>query len=175
LDRVSLGRSHASAMASPLPAHLSFPDTDRAGRCGSRVCDHADGSPENRGGIRAAPLDDNLGASAGSVLPGIHAHRYQMLFLLAAVPSVISMVLVILRCANARCTHAAVQGLELADLGEFGCFSQRLFALGSFSYSFLLIKASSGTSPHLPVLLSSLFLRLCLLPFGVSRRSDGGR
>ena len=122
---------------------------------------------------------DNLGAVGGiPVLPGFMRIGYQMLFLLAAVPSVISMVLVILTVRE-RPLHGTrlFKGLELADLGRnFRLFLalSALFALGSFSYSFLLVKATTSgtTAAFAPVLYLFFTLAAALfsLPFG--RLSD---
>jgi len=88
---------------------------------------------------------DNLGAVCGIItcilLFGYLGYR--KLFLLASVPSIIS-VLLILGFVKERKTERIYKGLSLKDLTPnfiLFLFSSALFALGFFSYSFLLLYA----------------------------------
>jgi MFS family permease len=170
------------AFSTAWPHLIPFRILDRAGKMRGSPRDAiiADVSTQENRGRNFGLLRsmDNLGAVCGILFCLAFMHiGYQMLFLLAAVPSVISMVLVILTVRE-RPLHGTqlFKGLELADLGRnFRLFLalSALFALGSFSYSFLLIKASSGTSPAFaPVLYLFFTLSAALfsLPFG--RLSD---
>jgi len=101
---------------------------------------------ENRGrnfGLLRAM--DNLGAVSG-ILTCILLFGYlgyRNLFFLASVPSLISVVLV-LAFIKERKTERIYKGLSLKDLTsnfKLFLFLSALFALGSFSYSFLLVYA----------------------------------
>lgn len=117
---------------------------------------------------------DNLGAVFGILtcflLFGYLG--YKNLFFLASIPSLISAVLV-LAFIKERKTKRICKGLSLKDLTpNFKLFllSSALFALGSFSYSFLLVYAKeSGFEETLTILLYFEFTAvasLMSLPFG---------
>jgi len=98
--------------------------------------------------------------------------RYKKLFFLASIPSLISAVLV-LAFIKERKTKRIYEGLSLKDLTpNFKLFLllSALFALGSFSYSFLLVYAKeSGFEETLTILLYLEFTAvasLMSLPFG---------
>jgi len=101
---------------------------------------------ENRGrnfGLLRAM--DNLGAVSGIVtcILLFNYLGYMNLFFLASVPSLISAILV-LAFIKERKTERIYKGLSLKDLTpnfKLFLFLSALFALGSFSYSFLLVYA----------------------------------
>jgi MFS family permease len=157
---------------------------DRAGKIRSAPRDAivADlSSRENRGSnfglLRAA---DNLGATCGILLSIVLLTTlgYRTLFLLAAIPSTIAAVLVAFRVSEtARPAGMTTKGLSLRDLSKdyrLFLFLSAIFALGSFSYSFLLINAydkgfSKGTVPVL-YLVFTVAAFVSSIPFG--RLSD---
>jgi len=88
---------------------------------------------------------DNLGAVCGIItcILLFSCLGYRNLFFLASVPSLIS-VLLVLAFIKERKTKRIYEGLSLKDLTPnfiFFLFLSALFALGSFSYSFLLVYA----------------------------------
>lgn len=119
---------------------------------------------------------DNLGAVCGILVTLFFFEKlgYQKLFLLAAVPSVIGSFLV-WRLVKERTNHLRLyKGLSFRDISpDFKLFlvASALFALGSFSYSFLLLFAYDAGFPtiFLPVLylLFTLFAAFFSLPFGI--------
>jgi MFS family permease len=136
---------------------------------------------ENRGknfGLLQAM--DNLGAVCGILLCIVLAGPlgYRRLFLLAALPTAIGTILVFSMIREQRAVPSKIfKGLALKDLGgnfKLFLFSNVLFALGSFSYSFLLIYAKSLSFKALfvPVfyLVFTAVAALFSLPFG--RLSD---
>jgi len=132
---------------------------------------------ENRGRnfglIRTA---DNLGALLGIIicflLLGILGYRN--LFLLASIPSLLSVLLILFFVKEGyRKTKKIYKGISLKDLSKnfrLFIFLSAIFALGSFSYSFLMIFAKEyGFSEyHLPLLylLFTLMASIFSLPFG---------
>lgn len=134
----------------------------------------------NRGGnfgiIRAM---DNLGALCGILvtIALIEYLGYSQLFLIAAIPSVLAAVLIAARVKERKDAVSAYKGLRLADLtGNFRLFLllSSVFALGSFSCSFLLVFAGKFgfKTVTIPVLYLTLtaFAFLSSIPFG--RLSD---
>jgi len=127
----------------------------------------------NFGLIRAA---DNLGALLGIILCflllGILGYRN--LFLLASIPSLLSVLLIIFFVKeSSRKTKRIYKGISLKDLSKnfrLFLFLNAIFALGSFSYSFLMIFAKEfGFSEYyLPLLylLFTLIASIFSLPFG---------
>jgi len=93
---------------------------------------------------------DNLGAVFGIVtcliLLGLYGQGFlQTLFLIAAVPSFVGAILVFVFVRD-RKTNRLYKGLSLGDLTfnfRLFLFLSALFALGAFSYSFLLIYVGS--------------------------------
>jgi len=119
---------------------------------------------------------DNLGAVGGIILCLLlfEILGYRKLFLLAAIPSFISVFLIFFGIKEKRAVEFKIHpGLSLANLNrdlKIFLFSSALFALGSFSYSFLLIYAKEFEFQikYIP-LLYLLFTALAFLfslPFG---------
>lgn len=130
---------------------------------------------ENRGrnfGLLRAM--DNLGAACGIIIC-IFLFTYlgyRNLFLLASIPSLISVVLV-LAFIKDRKTERIYKGISLKDITpNFKLFLllSAVFALGSFSYSFLLIAAKEigFKDAFIPVLylIFTVVASLMSLPFG---------
>lgn len=123
---------------------------------------------------------DNLGALCG-ILICILFFRflgYKRLFLLASVPSLVGVLLILFLIKERRLDETKIyKGISLKDLDKnFRLFliSSSLFALGAFSYSFLLIyaKESGFQMGFIPVLylVFTAVASLSSLPFG--RLSD---
>jgi len=117
---------------------------------------------------------DNLGAVCGIIVCILLFNYlgYRNLFLLASVPSLIS-VLLILALIRERKTGRIYKGLSLKDLSinlRLFLFLSALFALGSFSYSFLLVytKEIGFEVTFIPVLylVFTAVASLMSLPFG---------
>ena len=138
------------ALSSVWPQLIPFRILDRAGKIRSAPRDAilADISTnENRGKVfgmlRAA---DHLGAVFG-ILICIFFFKilgYRLLFLLASIPSVIGSVLIIRNIKEDKPSSTIYKGLSFRDLSpNFILFLalSAIFAVGSFSYSFLLIYA----------------------------------
>ena len=92
---------------------------------------------------------DNLGAVCGilACIFLINFLGYRKLFLLAAIPSGISALLIVLFTKEKKSGTTIYKGLSLKDLdSNFKLFLlvSSLFALGSFSYSFLLLYAKES-------------------------------
>lgn len=131
---------------------VPFRMLDRAGKIRSAPRDAiiADISTnENRGNnfgfLRAA---DNLGAVCGIIICILlfNLIGYRNLFLLAAVPSAIGALLIMSLVKEKKATPGIYKGITLKDIdGNFRLFLllSSFFALGSFSYSFLLIFAKT--------------------------------
>ncbi len=131
---------------------IPFRILDRAGKIRSAPRDAiiADiSTAENRGAnfgfLRAA---DNLGAVCGIVICLLlfNLIGYRNLFLLAAIPSAVGALLVIFLIKEKKGEKGIYKGLTLRDIdGNFRLFLllSSFFALGSFSYSFLLIYAKT--------------------------------
>lgn len=117
---------------------------------------------------------DNLGAVFGIIacLLLFNAFGYTNLFLLVSIPSLISAFLIIVFIKD-RKTERIYKGLSFKDLSfNFKLFLalSALFALGSFSYSFLLVYAedSGFETSFVPVLylVFTAVASLTSLPFG---------
>lgn len=134
----------------------------------------------NRGGhfgiLRAM---DNLGAVCGILvtIALIEYLGYRHLFLIAAIPSVLAAVLILSRVREREDTATVYKGMRLADLTSnfrLFLFLNSVFALGAFSYSFLLIFAGKFgfKTVTIPVLYLTFtaFAFLSSIPFG--RLSD---
>ena len=161
---------------------IPFRILDRAGKMRGAPRDAmiADASTnENRGkhfGLLRAM--DNLGATCGIILCIALLYflhwSYNNIFLIAAVPSVIAVILVVVVIREKRETGQRIfKGFTLKDIdNNFRLFLvlSALFALASFSYSFLLIFASrSGFPPYtVPILylIFTVFAALFSYPFG---------
>ena len=117
---------------------------------------------------------DNLGAVTGIIITILFFNLlgYRNLFLIAAIPSLIGASLVILLIKE-RKTKGIYKGLSLRDLdNNFKLFLvlSSIFALGSFSYSFLLVYAKEFgfATTFIPVLylLFTVVASIMSLPFG---------
>lgn len=130
---------------------------------------------ENRGthfGLLRAM--DNLGAVFGIItcILLVNFLGYTNLFLLASIPSVIAAILVILFIKDKK-TGRIFKGISFRDLTfNFKLFLllSAIFAIGSFSYSFLLIFAQSAgfQTTFVPILylVFTVVASLMSLPFG---------
>ena len=132
---------------------------------------------ENRGAnfgfLRAM---DNLGAVFGIVICILLFNRvgYQKFFIFAAIPSVVGAILIFFTVKEKKLEEVKIyKGLSFRDLdGNFRLFLllSALFALGSFSYSFLLIYAKEFHFPiaFVPVLylIFTAVASIFSLPFG---------
>jgi MFS family permease len=130
---------------------------------------------ENRGrnfGLLRAM--DNLGAVCGIItcILLINFLGYTDLFLLASIPSIIAAILVIMFIKDKK-TEKIFKGISFKDLTfNFKLFLllSAIFAIGSFSYSFMLIFAELAgfTSTFVPVLylVFTVVAALMSLPFG---------
>jgi MFS family permease len=119
---------------------------------------------------------DNLGAVCGITacifLFNFLRWEYNSIFLLASVPSLISALLVLLLIKE-RKTKGIYKGLSFRDLSgnlKLFLFLSAVFALGSFSYSFLLVYAKefgfeAGFVPILYLLFTAV-ASMMSLPFG---------
>ena len=129
---------------------------------------------ENFGLIRTL---DNAGALVGIVfcLFAFPLLGYRNLLLIAAVPSLIAVVLIVLNIREKPLEDAKLfKGISFAHLdGNFKLFVllSAVFSLGAFSYSFLLIFASTFgfrvTTVPVFYLLFTLVATFCSYPFGV--------
>lgn len=119
---------------------------------------------------------DNLGAVCGITLCLLlfGLLGYRTLFFIAAVPSIIGAIIIIFRIRETRSTDSSVyKGLSLKELsGNFKLFLilSSVFAIGSFSYSFLIIYAKEfgfveGWIPVLYLVFTAVAF-LFSLPFG---------
>ena len=126
---------------------------------------------------------DNLGAVCGIIVCLIFLlffglSHYRNLFLVAAIPSLISALLILFLIKETKPSDIRLyRGISFRDLNrnfKLFLFSSALFALGSFSYSFLLVYANMlGTEiAFLPVLYLTFtaIASISSLPFG--RLSD---
>lgn len=130
---------------------------------------------ENRGthfGLLRAM--DNLGAVCGIItcILLVNYLGYTNLFLLASIPSIIAAILVILFIKDKK-TGRIFKGISFRDLTfNFKLFLllSAIFAIGSFSYSFLLIFAQSAgfqaTLVPILYLVFTVVASLTSLPFG---------
>jgi MFS family permease len=119
---------------------------------------------------------DNLGAVCGIItcifLFNYFRWEYSSIFLLAAVPSLISALLVLLLIKE-RKTREIFKGLSLTDLSanlKLFLLLSAVFALGAFSYSFLLVYAKElgFETTFVPILylLFTAVASVMSLPFG---------
>ena len=122
---------------------------------------------------------DNLGAVCGIAVCLIFLlffglSHYRNLFLVAAIPSLISALLILFLIKETKPSDIRLyRGISFRDLNwnfKLFLFSSALFALGSFSYSFLLVYANMlGTeTAFLPVLYLTFtaIASISSLPFG---------
>jgi len=159
---------------------IPFRILDRAGKIRSSPRDAiiADISTENNRGKNFGLLRavDNLGAVFGITVCILffNTFGYRNLFLLASIPSLVSIFLVIFFIKEKKQTKTRIyRGIKLSDLdNNFKLFLllSALFALGSFSYSFLLIYAKEFgfAIAFVPVLylIFTTIAAIFSLPFG---------
>jgi len=159
---------------------VPFRILDRSGKIRGAPRDAivADASTEQNRGRNFGLLRamDNLGAVCGIiaciVLFNLLNWGYTSIFLVASVPSLISALLILLLIKE-RKTAGIYKGLALKDLSgnlKLFLFLSGVFALGSFSYSFLLIYAQElgfeiGFIPVLYLLFTAV-ASVMSLPFG---------
>jgi MFS family permease len=163
---------------------IPFRILDRAGKIRSAPRDAiiADiSTKENRGkNFGLLRTMDNLGAVCGIIvcLLLFDLLGYRTLFFIAAVPSLIGVILILFRIKEHRNNDAMInKGLSLKELDRnFKLFLvlSSIFALGTFSYSFLIIYAKEfgfkeGWIPVLYLVFTAV-ASLFSLPFG--RLSD---
>lgn len=121
-------------------------------------------------------LMDNLGAVTGVVLAMslLGVLGYRLLFLVAAIPSFLAVLLVAV-CIPEKRNHrkALANGMRLRDIdGRFRVFlvASAFFSLGTFSYSFLLIAANAAGFPVMTVpllyLMYTFIAGIASMPFG---------
>jgi MFS family permease len=168
------------ALSSAWPQLIPFRVLDRAGkiRAAPRDALVADASSDgnrgrNFGLVRAM---DNLGAVAGICvcIAFVKLLGIRTLFALAAVPSLAASLLILARIRERHSDGPRLfRGLSLKDLGpnlRLYILLNGLFALGAFSYSFLLIFAQSAGFKivFVPVLylVYTASASLCSYPFG---------
>lgn len=136
---------------------------------------------ENRGGnFGLLRTMDNLGAVCGIVLClllfDILGYRY--LFMLAAIPSLLAAVLIFLSIKEQKSGRIQLyKGVSLHDLSgnlKLFIFLSALFAIGSFSYSFLLIfaKEYGFKASFVPVLYLIFTIVASLFSIAFGRLSD---
>jgi MFS family permease len=167
------------AISSTWQQIIPFKILDRAGKIRGAPRDAiiADLSTrKNRGrnfGILQAM--DNLGAVFGILLTiaffGILG--YQNLFLIAAIPSVIAALLVIFIIKERKTTKKIFRGIKFHDMNpnlRLLFIANAIFALGAFSYSFLLVFANKAgfSAGFVPVLylIFTLVASISSIPFG---------
>jgi MFS family permease len=163
---------------------VPFRVLDRAGKMRGAPRDAmiADSSTDgNRGGsFGFLRTFDNLGAVCGIIISIVFAHLigYRNLFLIAAIPSIIGATIIFFTIRDRRDPERKIyKGLRLKDIDanfKLFLFLSAVFALGAFSYSFLLIFANRlGFAVYeVPVLylLFTFVASVFSLPFG--RLSD---
>jgi MFS family permease len=163
---------------------VPFRILDRAGKIRSAPRDAMIAglsAKENRGGnFGLLRTMDNLGAVCGILICVVLAGPlgYKNLFLLAALPTAVGTFMIFYLIKEQRTKQANIyKGLALKDLGgnfRLFLFLNVLFALGSFSYSFLLIYAKTlGFKASFVPVLYLVFTAVAAvfsLPFG--RLSD---
>jgi MFS family permease len=171
--------------ASSVWRHLiPFRVLDRAGKIRSAPRDAliADISTDDNRGRHFGLLRamDNLGAVAG-ILISIALFNilgYRLLFTLAAIPSLIGATLILRNIKEAKSAGAkAFKGLSFRDIDlNLGLYIalNGIFALGAFTYSFLLINAKSAgfKSGFIPVLYLVFSASAALLSYPFGRLSD---
>ena len=161
---------------------VPFKIMDRAGKMRGAPRDAViadESTRENRGrNFGFLRTMDNLGAVCGIIVCTLILFLglldYKMLFLLASIPSIVGALLILLFIKEKKLTKDRIyKGLSLKDLdGNFRLFLllSALFALGSFSYSFLLLIAQYAgfEAKYLPLLylLFTAVASLLSLPFG---------
>jgi len=160
------------------PQLVPFRVLDRAGKIRGAPRDAiiADVSTRaNRGSnFGVMRMMDNLGAVVGILITLFLAGylSYQKIFLIAAIPSLIGMALILLFIKERR-TKKISKGISFHNLDlnlKLFLVISAIFALGSFSYSFLLVYASKFGFPaaFIPILylVFTAIAAILSLPFG---------
>ena len=171
--------------ASSLWQHLiPFRILDRAGKIRGAPRDAmlADiSTDENRGGhfglLRAM---DNFGSVAGILISIVlfNVLGYRLLFALAAIPSLIGVFLILKNIRETRSPLARVfKGLSFKDIDRnltLYIILNAVFALGAFTYSFLLLyaKSSGFKAGTIPVLFLVFSASAAFLSYPFGRLSD---
>ncbi len=159
---------------------IPFRILDRAGKIRSAPRDAliADISTDaNRGkNFGFLRMADNLGAVVGILIciAFFNLIGYRNLFILAAIPSLIGSILIIVKIKETSPSERAIyKGLHFRDLsGNFLLFLtlSAIFAVGNFTYSFLLIyaKQTGFKIAFVPVLylIYTFFASVSSYPFG---------
>jgi len=162
---------------------LPFRILDRSGKIRNAPRDAmiADASTDENRGANFGLLRsmDHLGAVCGIVTSIVFFHLgYRTLFLIASIPSVIAVVLVLATIREPASQSSKIfKGLRLADLDRnFWIFlvQSALFALASFSYSFLLLSAEQyGISQgNIPILYLVFTVAAALLSYPMGTLAD---
>ncbi len=172
------------AASSVWPHLVPFRVLDRAGKIRSAPRDalvadiSTDGNRGRHFGLLRAM--DNLGATAG-ILVSIALFNvlgYRLLFALAAIPSLVGVTLILSRIKEAKSPDArAFKGLSFKDIDRnlaLYIALNAVFALGAFTYSFLLLhaKAAGFKAGFIPVLYLVYSASAALLSYPFGRLSD---
>ena len=172
------------ALSSLWPHLIPFRVLDRAGKIRSAPRDAliADTTTEENRGRTFGLLRtmDNLGAVCGIVLCIVLLPLlgYRLLFALAAFPSLIGALLIILMIREDKGSGRKIfKGLSSRDIGpnlQLYMLLSGIFALGAFSYSFLLIYAKrfGFKTAFIPVLYLTFTATASLLSLPFGRLSD---
>jgi MFS family permease len=172
------------AASSLWPHLIPFRVLDRAGKIRSAPRDAiiADVSTDDNRGRRFGLLRtmDNLGATAG-ILIAIALFKvlgYRLLFALAAIPSVVGALLILKSIREPKEPRARVfKGFSFRDIDRnlaLYIVLNGVFALGAFTYSFLLIdaKAAGFQAGFIPFLYLVFSATAALLSYPCGRLSD---
>jgi MFS family permease len=172
------------AASSVWPHLIPFRVLDRAGkiRAAPRDALIADISTDDNRGRHFGLLRtmDNLGAAFGILIciAFVNLLGFRLLFALAALPSLAASLLILIRIREQRAAARTIyKGLSLRDLGpnlRLYILLSALFALGAFSYSFLLIfaKTVGFKVVFVPVLYLVYTATAMLLSYPMGRLSD---
>ena len=172
------------ALSSLWPHLIPFRVLDRVGKIRSAPRDAliADTTTEENRGRTFGLLRtmDNLGAVCGIVLCIVLLPLlgYRLLFALAAFPSLIGALLIILMIREDKGSGRKIfKGLSFRDIGpnlQLYMLLSGIFALGAFSYSFLLIYAKrfGFKTAFIPVLYLTFTATASLLSLPFGRLSD---
>jgi MFS family permease len=172
------------ALSSLWPHLIPFRVLDRVGKIRSAPRDAliADATTEENRGRTFGLLRtmDNLGAVCGIVLciALLPLLGYRLLFALAALPSLVGALLILLMIREDKGSDRKIfKGLSLRDIGpnlRLYMLLSGIFALGAFSYSFLLIYAKrfGFKTAFIPVLYLTFTATASLLSLPFGRLSD---
>jgi len=172
------------AASSAWPHLVPFRVLDRAGKIRSAPRDaliadiSTDGNRGRHFGLLRAM--DNLGAVAGILISIalFNVLGYRLLFALAAIPSLIGVALILRNIEETKSAGArAFKGLSFKDIDRNLALYIALngvFALGAFTYSFLLINAKSAgfKAGFIPVLYLVFSVSAALFSYPFGRLSD---